>query len=88
MDDILGLTSPPTENHTKRIKALVQETWDLPDDVVVMVSELKCHEDGCPDLETVIAVMSGNAETKKVKISSAMADIDAPTLQAVQSDLH
>lgn len=38
-----------------RIRALVAE--HVPDDVVVMVTELACSEPGCPPVETVIALM-------------------------------
>tara|TARA_R110001592_G_scaffold197769_6_gene445808 strand:- start:3121 stop:3270 length:150 start_codon:yes stop_codon:yes gene_type:complete len=41
-----------------------------------MVSELRCHEDGCPDIETVIAVMTGVDQRQSWKIAKPMAQID------------
>jgi hypothetical protein len=39
------------------IKSMTRETLCLGEDVHVSVSELKCYEPGCPDVETVIVVM-------------------------------
>ena len=48
-----------------------------------MVSELRCHEDGCPDVETVIAVM-GDAQTSLTwKIAKPMAQVDAGDIAAL-----
>ena len=54
------------------------------DDVVIMVSELRCHEDGCPDIETVIAVMTPGEEPAPVKISKPMAELDAEAIGAAK----
>ncbi len=82
MDDILGLSAKPQGDHTKRIKDLVRDHWDVAEDTVIMVSELRCHEEGCPDAETVIALMDGAPEPRKVKISKSMADVDAMAIQS------
>ena len=37
-----------------------------------MVSELRCHDEDCPDVETVIALMAGYGEPVKVKIGKPM----------------
>ena len=66
----------PRMNHTKRIKELVRAAWNVNDDIVIMVSELRCHEDGCPDLETVIALMSEDAAPKTIKINKPIAELD------------
>lgn len=33
---------------------------DLPDEVVVSVTELACREPGCPEIETVVAILSAD----------------------------
>lgn len=76
MDDILDLSRPKSEGHAQRIKTLVKNRLDLPETATLMVSELHCHEDGCPDVETVIAVMVPGSERQTWKLGKAMADID------------
>ncbi len=39
------------------IKSVTRKALCLGEEVHVSVSELKCHEPGCPDVETVIVVM-------------------------------
>lgn len=66
----------PGADHTKRVKELVRTAWNVNDDIVIMVSELRCHEDGCPDLETVIALMAEDADPKTIKINKPIAELD------------
>jgi len=73
MDDILGLGRPAATGAAARIKAWTRAARGLSDDAVVMVSELRCHEAGCPDVETVIAVM-GDAGAR-TKLAKPMADV-------------
>jgi hypothetical protein len=75
MDDILGLSRPKPTGDAQRIKKLVRERFSLNDDITIMASELHCHEDGCPDVETVIAVMSGPDQRETWKIAKPMTDI-------------
>ena len=85
MEDILGLSGPPRGDDAKRIKALVKSTWRVPDEVVVMVSELRCHEDGCPDVETVIALMPGGGKSPETyKVPLPMAKIDDCVIAALR----
>ena len=83
MDDILGLARPKPAGDAGRIKALVPDRLGLGDEATLMVSELRCHEDGCPDVETVIAVMAGGKDTATWKIAKPMADVGAEDIARV-----
>ena len=76
MEDILGLSRPKATGDADRIKTLVRRHMDIADDVTLMVSELRCHEDGCPDIETVIAVMTGADQRQSWKIAKPMMQIN------------
>jgi hypothetical protein len=84
MDDILGLSRPKPAGDAGRIKDMVRQRFGLADDVTLMVSELRCHEDGCPDVETVIAVMAGGAQTESWKISWPMAEVGADNIAGIR----
>jgi hypothetical protein len=62
---------------TSRIKGWVREVMGLTDDVVVMVTELRCSEDDCPDVETVIAVLGepGTTTNRKHKLLKPMSEV-------------
>jgi hypothetical protein len=41
------------------VKRWVRSACQLGDEAVVLVTELRCHEPGCPPVETVVAIMAG-----------------------------
>ena len=82
LNDILGLSTKPTDGHTKRVKDMVRRAWSIPENVIIMVSELRCHEEGCPDVETVIALMNDGAEPEKVKIYKPMAELNLEEIKS------
>jgi hypothetical protein len=82
LNDILGLSTKPAGGHTKRIKDMVREAWSIPENVIIMVSELRCHEEGCPDVETVIALMHDGAAPEKVKIYKPMAELNLEEIKS------
>ncbi|MBX3226982.1 MAG: hypothetical protein KIT84_41040 [Labilithrix sp.] len=53
----------------------------LPEEAVVMATELRCTEPGCPPLETVIAVMGDAGGRRQFKIHKA---IEAVTYDDVE----
>ncbi|MBE9139881.1 hypothetical protein IQ254_22240 [Nodosilinea sp. LEGE 07088] len=65
--------------HLQQIKAWTQELLDLPAEVPISISQLQCHEPGCPPMETVIAVMSQPPQT--FKIHAAAGDVTLADLQ-------
>lgn len=62
---------------TTRIKQWVRKVMGLSDEVPVMVTELRCPEDDCPDVETVIAVLGrpGTAMNRKHKLLKPMTEV-------------
>ncbi len=40
-----------------RLQTATRALFGLSDDVVVLVTEINCREAGCPDVETVVAVL-------------------------------
>jgi len=69
----------------QQIKAWAYEALELPTDVPISISQLQCHEPGCPQIETVIAVMTQPTQT--YKIHAAAGDLSqAQVRQALQGD--
>ncbi|WP_204137149.1 hypothetical protein [Halomicronema sp. CCY15110] len=75
----------PTANPAaiQQIKDWVYEALALSADVPISISQLQCHEPGCPPIETVIAVMT--QPTQSYKIHAAAAEI---TQAQVMTALH
>jgi hypothetical protein len=50
-------SQPDYEKATEQAKARTRALLQLPEDVVISVNQLACREHGCPDVETVVAIM-------------------------------
>lgn len=48
------------------IKTWIGETFHLPSDIPISISQLTCTEPGCPPIETVISIMKTSTETYKI----------------------
>lgn len=72
---------PPAAQPEKvqQIKTWIYETLDLPAGSPISISQLQCHEPGCPPIETVIAIMTQPTQTFKVHAS--VADISREQVQ-------
>jgi hypothetical protein len=57
-----------------RVKHWLSSQFHLPDDAAVMVSELRCREDGCPPLETILAILTPTGRWHRT-IHRATADL-------------
>jgi hypothetical protein len=71
------------------IKAWVRELLPVPDEAALMVTELVCHEEGCPPIETVIAALSDDQPPRQWKLHKTMAEVsreDIVKLASAASD--
>ncbi len=55
MINLPGTRLKNEHNQVMQIKQWVLKTFELTEDTPVLVTELRCIEEGCPPLETVIA---------------------------------
>lgn len=66
-----------------RITAIVRDTLALPEDMTVSISELVCHEPNCPDIETVIAILSADSDPLTIRFPTAIPDLTEAELTPV-----
>jgi hypothetical protein len=85
MLDLFGTQPRPDPVHLAAIKGWVSEALALPDDVTVMVTELRCSEPGCPPLETLIAVLRPSAPPEQRKLHKTAAEITADDIRGLFS---
>ncbi|MAO55340.1 MAG: hypothetical protein CMM61_06560 [Rhodospirillaceae bacterium] len=83
MDDILGLSRAKPDGSAARIKDMMRERLGIGEETTLMVSELHCHEDGCPDVETVIAVMNADRDKMTWKIAKPMTEVGEGDIQSL-----
>jgi hypothetical protein len=57
------------------LKEWTREALSLPEDAVILATELRCTEPGCPPIETVIAVMRVGNSRQQFKVHKPIADV-------------
>jgi len=82
MDLFAGAASKPDVAQVAKVKEWVRERFQLSEDAVVMVTELRCSEPGCPPLETVIAILSPGS-TRQHKMHHGVAEITREDILAI-----
>lgn len=65
----------------QRLKLQTQRLLGLSEDVTVSVTELSCREPGCPDVETVIAILSQRDKPCIARFHKSIPDVTADELK-------
>ncbi|HEY4048879.1 MAG TPA: hypothetical protein VGM27_18595 [Acidobacteriaceae bacterium] len=76
--DIFSRRGPQRANE---IKAQVGAALGLDDEATVMVCELACMEEGCPPVETVIAVFRPAMQKIQFRLHRSMAEITTQDIE-------
>jgi len=66
---------PANTEQIRQIQSWVKDRLELDEEAIVMVSELRCSEPGCPPLETMIAVLDGPGQRRQFKFHKAIAEM-------------
>ena len=75
-----GLGGGVDPESSSKLKGWVRELMDLDESTHVMVSELRCREEGCPPVETVIALLPAGAVLRRFSIHQPAAAITRQNL--------
>ena len=70
---------------TRKIKTLIQEQFNLSDDVLISLSELNCHEPSCPPKETVITTRAINGESYIWRIAKPISEIKIEDIKKLEN---
>ncbi len=85
--NLFGSQRPSDPALVARLKQWTAEVFGLRPDVTIMVTELRCTEAGCPDVETVIAVFSAPGQPLPLKIFKPMQEITRADVAGLVSSL-
>ena len=73
--DLFAQRNPKKMKRTQEIKARVTQLLSLSDDVTVMVTELNCQDDDCPEVETVVAIFEPGKSKIQTTLHSSVEEI-------------
>ena len=77
--------SRPDAAAVRRVKALVVERFDLPETTTLAVAELRCHEPGCPPVETVVTARDAEGRTRDWRVPKPIADVFAADIETLEA---
>ena len=91
--DLFTSRGPRSSERANEIKAQVAAQLGLTEDATIMVTELTCFEEGCPPMETVIAVFQPGTEKLQFKLHCSIAEITAHDIREmcakqIQTSIH
>ena len=70
----------PNRERVRQIKAALTAALDLSEDATIMVTELECREEGCPPVETVLALLRPDSLTVQYKVHKSTVELDEKDL--------
>lgn len=70
----------PSSLNADRIKQWIRNGLDLKEEVTITVTEVRCRESGCPDLETVISIFEVERPIRSLRVGTAAAMIGEPDI--------
>lgn len=73
--DLFAKRSPEKSERTREIKAAIAALAGLGEDATVMVTELNCQDDDCPEVETVIAIFRPDVDKVQKTFHCAIDEI-------------
>ena len=71
-----------------RVKHWVEAHIVVGETDAVMVTELQCSEEGCPPIETVLALLRSGEEPRKWKVHKAVVDLTEKDVEAALEGHH
>jgi hypothetical protein len=73
--DLFAKRNPEKGRRTQQIKAQIIELLELDQEATVMVTELNCQDDDCPEVETVIAIFRAHQQKVQITLHSGIEEI-------------
>ncbi len=75
----------PDAEAVRRVKALVTERFDLPETTTLAVAELRCHEPGCPPVETVVTARDADGRIQDWRITKPLSEVAAADVEMLEA---
>ena len=82
MIDLFAPKSATNAEAEARVKGWVRDVMGFPEDTTITVIELRCREDDCPDVETVIAILDKPGNPRTIKVFKSLAEVTRENILA------
>ena len=80
----IGSSKPKTDlKEVRKIKEALGENLPIQNNATITVTELNCLEEGCPPVETVVALLKAGSDPLQHKIHKPAAEFKAADLTEI-----
>jgi hypothetical protein len=86
--DLFAKRNPEKGRRTQQIKARVAVLLELDQDATVIVTELNCQDDDCPEVETVIAIFRANQQKVQITLHSSIEELTDTEIEQACRDIQ
>jgi hypothetical protein len=86
--DLFAKRNPEKGRRTQQIKAQIIELLELDQDATVMVTELNCQDDDCPEVETVIAIFRPDQPKLQITLHSSIEELTDTEIEQACRDIQ
>ena len=78
---LIGRSKPKTNlDMVRKIKGALEKAFSLPDSATISVTELACFEEGCPPVETVVALLQAGSSPLQHKFHKPVGEFKSADL--------
>ena len=71
----------PNVENIRNLKIIISEKYNIPENSILSIAELACHEPNCPPIETIITERNENGKVRNWRIAKPINDIQ-------ETDIH
>ncbi len=75
----------PDPEAVRRVKAFVTAHFALPETTTLAVAELRCHEPGCPPIETVVTARDADGNIRDWRIAKPLGEVAASDVEMLEA---
>lgn len=65
----------PNVENIRNLKIIISEKYNIPENSILGIAELACHEPNCPPIETIITERNENGKVRNWRIAKPINDI-------------
>ena len=82
---LFGNSEKPNPAQTALVRSWVTSTLPIQENGNVMIKQMECSEEGCPPVETIIAILSDQGGPKQWKIHKPISQVTEQDIQSLTS---
>jgi hypothetical protein len=86
--DLFAKKIPENAQRSQQIKMHVAKLLGLEEEATVMVTELNCQDEDCPEIETVIAIFRPNQTKLQITLHSGISEITDVEIEKLCLDIE